>query len=339
MASLKTNLVLAHTCESMPANRSVPSEGSLRRRRRVAIRYDACAHESCRNNPNANPPYDRDCRDHAHAMPPNGANRVLLHSCCAPCSGAMFEEMLEKNLNVTIFFYNPNIHPRKEYDIRKEENKKYALKHGVPFVDADYDAKSWYKRTKGMEFDPERGTRCTACFDMRMEVTAAYASKHGFPVFTTTNATSRWKDIDQVNASGLQAAEMYPDVQYWVYNWQTDEMTLRKYQISAENKFYKQEYCGCAYSLRDSNLYRKKHGIPLVKIGGETAGLGTRYGVYFLLRFFFHHHSNFSVSLSATLKTPKRMRRKSRKMSCANFFKMQQTTSTTKSSKEGRWLP
>lgn len=210
-------------------------------------------------------------------MPPNGAKKVLLHSCCAPCSGAMFEEMLEKGLDVTIFFYNPNIHPKKEYEIRKEENKRYAEKHGVPFVDCDYDATSWYKRMNGMEFEPERGIRCTACFDMRMEVTAKYAFENGFPCFTTTNATSRWKDIDQVNTSGIIAAGKYEGLDFWLYNWQTDEMTLRKYQISADNKFYKQEYCGCAYSLRDSNVWRKNNGIPPVKIGGDVAGLGTRY--------------------------------------------------------------
>lgn len=128
---------------------------------------------------------------------------MLLHSCCAPCSGAMFEEMLSKDLEVTIFFYNPNIHPREEYEIRKEENKRYAQFHGVPFVDADYDAESWFKRMRGMEFEPERiGTRCLECFDMRMEVTAAYASQHGFDCFTTTNATSRWKDVKEVNDAG-----------------------------------------------------------------------------------------------------------------------------------------
>ena len=197
---------------------------------------------------------------------------------------------------------NPNIHPRKEYEIRKEESqrtsnnlhhnlisknvaliersrvlsdKRYAARHNVPFVDCDYDQTSWFERSKGYEYDPERGTRCTACFDMRMEVTAAYASEHGFECFTTTNATSRWKDVKQVNDSGLRA-EM-PGVRFWKYNWQTDEMTRRKYEVSAEDRFYKQEYCGCSYSLRDSNTWRKSLGVPPVKIGGEVAGLGTRY--------------------------------------------------------------
>ncbi|OQR96946.1 hypothetical protein ACHHYP_12945 [Achlya hypogyna] len=191
---------------------------------------------------------------------PAPRSKVLLHSCCAPCSGAMVEEMRYlMDLDITIFFYNPNIHPKREYEIRKEENIKYAIKHGIPFVDCDYDSDAWFKRMVGFELEPERGIRCSACFDMRMEVTAAYAVQHGFTYFTTTNATSRWKDELQVNLSGVRAALLYKqqgrDLQFWVYNWRTDAMTRRKYEVSVDEKFYKQEYCGCSYSLRDSNIW------------------------------------------------------------------------------------
>jgi len=212
------------------------------------------------------------------AVPPEGVKRVLLHSCCAPCSGAMVEEMCASKVDeVVVFFYNPNIHPKKEYDIRKEENKRYCEKIGVTFIDCDYDSDNWYERMKGMEFDPERGRRCTECFDMRMERTALYAVENGFDAIATTNATSRWKDEKQVNGSGFRAAARYEGLKYWAYDWQTDEMTLRKYEISANERFYKQEYCGCSYSLRDSNDWRKANGIPKIQIGGESAGLGERY--------------------------------------------------------------
>lgn len=211
--------------------------------------------------------------------PPPGVKKVLLHSCCAPCSGAMVEEMSSSGMldNVTVFFYNPNIHPRKEYEIRKEENKVFCRSLKIPFVDVDYDVENWYARTKGMEFDPERGRRCTECFDMRMERTALYAHEHGFDAIATTNATSRWKDETQVDDSGDRAASKYDGLLYWRYDWKSDEMTLRKYQISADRQFYKQEYCGCSHSLRDSNEWRKANGIPKIQIGGETAGLGNRY--------------------------------------------------------------
>jgi predicted adenine nucleotide alpha hydrolase (AANH) superfamily ATPase len=212
------------------------------------------------------------------APPPPGVKSILLHSCCAPCSGAMVEEMMSyKDVTVVVFFYNPNIHPKREYEIRKEENKRFCEQLGIDFVDCDYDADNWYLRTKGMEFDPERGQRCTECFDMRMERTALYAHEHGLDAIATTNATSRWKDAKQVDESGVRAAERYEGVQYWAKDWQSDEMTLRKYQISANEKFYKQEYCGCSYSLRDSNEWRKANGIPKIEIGGERAGLGNRY--------------------------------------------------------------
>uniref|UniRef100_A0A7S3PXG6 Epoxyqueuosine reductase n=1 Tax=Chaetoceros debilis TaxID=122233 RepID=A0A7S3PXG6_9STRA len=213
------------------------------------------------------------------AIPPEGVKRVLLHSCCAPCSGAMVEEMSCSDIveEVVVFFYNPNIHPKKEYEIRKEENKEYCKRIGVEFIDCDYDVKNWYARMKGKEFDPERGHRCTECFDMRMERAALYAHENGFQAIATTNSTSRWKDSKQVDDSGFRAADRYDGMSYWKYNWQSDEMTVRKYEISANEQFYKQEYCGCSYSLRDSNEWRRANGIPKIQIGGETAGLGDRY--------------------------------------------------------------
>lgn len=91
-----------------------------------------------------------------------------------------------------------------------------------------------------MEYDPERGQRCTECFDMRMERTALYAHEHSFHAIATTNATSRWKNAEQVDASGYRAAKRYDGLKYWCQNWQSDEMTLRKYEISAKERFYKQ---------------------------------------------------------------------------------------------------
>lgn len=101
-----------------------------------------------------------------------------------------------------------------------------------------------------------------------MEKTAAYAVENGFTHFTTTNATSRWKDIQQVNTSGIKAAQDVDGVSYLAYNWQTDAMTKRKYEINANESFYKQEYCGCSYSLRDSNAFRVSEGLPEIVIGG-----------------------------------------------------------------------
>ena len=196
-------------------------------------------------------------------------NRVLMHSCCAPCAGDLMERMKESGIDVTIFFYNPNIHPKKEYLIRKEENIRFAEKLGIPFVDADYDVQNWFKRAKGMEWEPERGIRCTACFDMRFERTALHAFENGFSTITSSLGISRWKNMDQINDCGIRAANHYEGVNYWTYNWRKEGGAARMYEIAKREEFYKQEYCGCIFSLRDSNAWRVKNGREEIKIGEE----------------------------------------------------------------------
>ncbi len=199
--------------------------------------------------------------------PPEGAKDVLLHSCCAPCAGELMEQVLANDLGLTVFFYNPNIHPRREYLIRKEENIRFAEKLGVPFVDGDYDVQRWFRLAKGMEREPERGIRCTMCFDMRFDVTAAYAADNGFSVITSSLGLSRWKNMAQINAAGTAAASRHPGVTYWTYNWRKQGGANRMYQIAKREGFYAQQYCGCIYSLRDTNAWRVGNGRPEIEIG------------------------------------------------------------------------
>lgn len=205
--------------------------------------------------------------------PPNHSKKVLLHSCCAPCSGEVMEAMTASGIDYTIFFYNPNIHPLKEYEIRKEENKRFAEKHNIPFIDADYDADNWFERVKGMENEPERGIRCTECFDMRFERTALYAHEHGFDTITSSLAISRWKDMNQINGCGERAAARYPDMLYWTYNWRKGGGSQRMLEISKEEHFYQQEYCGCVYSLRDTNNWRLANGRDRIEFGVKFYGM------------------------------------------------------------------
>jgi len=200
-------------------------------------------------------------------LPPDGHKHVLLHSCCAPCSGEVIEAMLVSGIELEIFFYNPNIHPRQEYELRKEENIRFAEKHQIPFVDADYDTDNWFARAKGMEFEPERGRRCSMCFDMRFERTALHAHEKGFPVMTSCLGISRWKDMNQINESGLRAAAHYPGLIYWTFNWRKGGGSERMLEISKREEFYQQEYCGCVYSLRDTNRWRVSRGREKIKIG------------------------------------------------------------------------
>ncbi|GAA5236382.1 epoxyqueuosine reductase QueH [Verticiella sediminum] len=198
---------------------------------------------------------------------PDGGDKLLLHSCCAPCSGEPMEALLASGIEFTIFFYNPNIHPEREYLIRKDENIRFAEKHDIPFVDADYETEPWFERVKGLENEPERGERCTVCFDMRFERTALYAHEHGFPVITSSLGISRWKNMNQINDCGLRAAARYPGMSYWTYNWRKKGGSARMIEISKDEGFYQQEYCGCVYSLRDTNRHRRQSGRAAIQIG------------------------------------------------------------------------
>ncbi len=198
---------------------------------------------------------------------PHGASKLLLHSCCAPCSGEVMERLLENNIKYTIFFYNPNIHPLKEYEIRKNENIRFAQKHGIEFVDGDYDRDEWFARAKGMENEPERGIRCTMCFDMRFARTALYGHEHGFQLISSSLGISRWKNMDQINDCGQRAAAPYPGMIYWTFNWRKDGGSQRMIEISKREEFYQQEYCGCVYSLRDTNRWRAQNSRARIKIG------------------------------------------------------------------------
>ena len=198
---------------------------------------------------------------------PNNGKKLLMHSCCAPCAGEIMEAVAASGIDTTIYFYNPNIHPREEYEIRKEENIRFAEKLGFDFIDADYDKDNWFERVKGLEDEPERGERCTVCFDMRFERSALYAKENGFDVFATTLGISRWKDLNQINNSGLRAANRYNNLTFWDFNWRKQGGSSRMLEISKQEKFYKQEYCGCVYSLRDTHRWRQSNGREIIKRG------------------------------------------------------------------------
>ena len=198
---------------------------------------------------------------------PNGESNLLLHSCCAPCAGEVMEAVAASDIDTIVYFYNPNIHPIEEYELRKEENKRYCEALDIGFIDADYDKDNWFDRIKGLEDEPERGKRCTKCFDMRFERSALFAYENNFSLFATTLGISRWKDLDQVNNSGFRAANRYDSLTFWDFNWRKQGGSSRMIEISKREEFYQQEYCGCVYSLRDTNKWRKENNRPRIKRG------------------------------------------------------------------------
>jgi len=198
---------------------------------------------------------------------PKGGKKLLMHTCCAPCSGETIEAVVLSGIDTTLFFYNPNIHPRKEYELRKSENQRFADKLGIAFIDCDYDVDNWFARAKGLEHELERGKRCTMCFDMRFERTALYAYEHGFEIITSCLGISRWKNLQQINGCGVRAAAHYPGISYWTHNWRKQGGSQRMLDISKREAFYMQEYCGCAYSLRDTNQWRRTNNRQPIEIG------------------------------------------------------------------------
>ena len=179
---------------------------------------------------------------------PNKDDKVLLHSCCAPCSSAIIECMVANGIRPTIYYYNPNIYPLEEYETRKAEAKRFVTSQGLMFVDADYDYDGWKEGVCGLENEPERGKRCLQCFKMRLLQTARYAREHGFTTFTTTLASSRWKSLEQIKEAGRWASEQVEGVTFWEQNWRKGGLQERRNQLLKEYGFYNQQYCGCEFS-------------------------------------------------------------------------------------------
>ncbi len=188
---------------------------------------------------------------------PEGLTEVLLHACCAPCSSAIVEWMMAHGVHPTIFYFNPNIWPREEYDIRKNESKRHAESLGISWIDGDYDHDHWREdvcemgRSAGlgdMTTEPERGNRCELCFRLRLTETARKAKELGIPYFTTTLASSRWKSLEQINRAGEEAQHAVPGTLFWAQNWRKGGLQERRNQLLREYGFYNQLYCGCEFS-------------------------------------------------------------------------------------------
>ena len=195
--------------------------------------------------------------------------KVLLHTCCAPCSGAIIEWMLNNGYTPAIYYCNPNIYPYEEYLIRKNECTRYSQSLGLEIIDADYDHSAWQCCINGLEAEPERGARCLECFRMRLLSAARYASEHSFTLFTSTLDSSRWKRHDQIVEAGRWAADQFPDLTFWDKNWRQGGLQERRSEIIREQDFYNQRYCGCEFSMNamhDDKKQARQHIKRLVAV-------------------------------------------------------------------------
>lgn len=178
---------------------------------------------------------------------------LLLHSCCAPCSSYVLE-YLANYFKITVFYYNPNIYPEKEYRRRVQEQinfiEEFKTKNKVEFIEGKYDSESFYRGAKGMEDEKEGGRRCTVCFELRLREAAIMAKRGSYDYFTTTLSISPHKDAKRLNNIGGELAKEY-GVDYLFSDFKKKEGYKRSIELSKEYNLYRQDYCGCIFSKRE----------------------------------------------------------------------------------------
>ena len=173
--------------------------------------------------------------------------RLILMSCCTPCSCGAIKQIADGEIpgidDFIVMFFNPNIFPENEYQKRLNEQIKYCEKLGVKYVVGDYNHNAWREHIAGLESEPERGARCSKCFAYRFCYARKYAAEHGFNAIASVFGVSRHKDQSQVDTA---ANESCGDIKYLPIKWNEN---LRQ-EINRESDFYRQNYCGCEFSIR-----------------------------------------------------------------------------------------
>ena len=175
--------------------------------------------------------------------------KVLLHSCCGPCSTTVID-FLVKYFDVTVFYYNPNIEPKEEYEKRKKEQIRFIKEYNndkVNMIDSEYENDKFAKLTKGLENEPEGGARCAVCFKIRLEKTAQKAKAEGYDYFATTLTVSPYKNCDTINKIGYVLEKQY-GVKYLCGDFKKEEGYKKSINFSKEYNLYRQDYCGCHYA-------------------------------------------------------------------------------------------
>ena len=175
--------------------------------------------------------------------------KFLLHTCCAPCSIAIIEELKDK-FDLTVFFYNPNIFPEEEYLKRKNEVIKVCLNWNVKMVDKDYEHEKWRQEVKGLEAEPEMGDRCHVCFKFRLAEAVRYAAENKFDIFGTSLTSGRNKKALIINPIAQFLADQFK-IKFYDEDWKKGGRQERGRKLVAEQGIYRQNYCGCEFSLRD----------------------------------------------------------------------------------------
>lgn len=170
--------------------------------------------------------------------------KILLLSCCAPCSVAVIKTLAEQKLDFAVLFYNPNIVPIAEYEKRRDENKRVCSLYGVSFIELEYDNNRWCALTKGLENEPERGKRCSICFEMRLKRAMEYALSNGYTAVASVLGVSRYKNLEQVNEAA-QSASKKTGCPYIHIEGRKNGMQELRMALIKDLELYSQTYCGC----------------------------------------------------------------------------------------------
>ena len=168
-----------------------------------------------------------------------GYKRLLVLSCCAPCSCAAIKHLVDQGIEVTVLFYNPNIYPQTEYKRRRDEQARLCRALGAHFVELDYEPEKWEQAVQGLENEPERGRRCSMCFYVRLQKAQQYALSHRFDALTSVLGVSRYKDLHQVNRAARRAW-MEVGKPYWAKDWRKDGLEELRRALVQEMQLYKQ---------------------------------------------------------------------------------------------------
>lgn len=183
----------------------------------------------------------------------NDKPSLLLHSCCAPCSSYVLE-YLSDYFDITIYYYNPNISSKSEYEKRVSEQKRLInemkTKNKVMFIEGEYNPELFFEISKGLEDAPEGGERCFKCYRQRLEKTADFAKKNGFDYFTTTLSISPHKNADKINEIGIDL-EIINNIKYLKADFKKKNGYKRSIELSKEYNLYRQNFCGCVFSKRN----------------------------------------------------------------------------------------
>jgi predicted adenine nucleotide alpha hydrolase (AANH) superfamily ATPase len=174
--------------------------------------------------------------------------KILLHVCCGPCSTEVINRLAADN-ELVLFFYNPNIFPKEEYERRLAEAERFAAGRNIRFIRGDWEHENWLRAVKGLEQEPEGGKRCAACFEFRLGKAAMMARQQGADGFTTTLTISPHKQAADVNSAGKEAGDR-EGVSFIPEDFKKKDGFLKSCRAASEAGMYRQDYCGCEFSVR-----------------------------------------------------------------------------------------